>query len=131
MSIDGRFTTSAYYAEILPDWVNRFNARRIPFSYAGATWSLLLPEASYPEPDSVLYENFGSPDVRFPHRYPADSLRSAERGVLLITHYQRLLDHIVPDQVHVLARGRIAKSGDKTLAHELEKRGYDWVLEVA
>jgi len=60
-----------------------------------------------------------------------NSLRTADRGVLLITHYQRLLDHIVPDQVHVLARGRIARSGDKTLAHELEKRGYDWVLEVA
>jgi Fe-S cluster assembly ATP-binding protein len=60
-----------------------------------------------------------------------NSLRAADRGVLLITHYQRLLDHIVPDQVHVLARGKIARSGDKTLAHELEKRGYDWVLEVA
>jgi len=60
-----------------------------------------------------------------------NSLRSAERGVLLITHYQRLLDHVVPDFVHVLARGRIAKSGDKSLALELEKRGYDWVLEVA
>jgi Fe-S cluster assembly ATP-binding protein len=60
-----------------------------------------------------------------------NSLKSAERGVLLITHYQRLLDHIIPDQVHVLARGKIARSGDKTLAHELEKRGYDWVLEVA
>jgi Fe-S cluster assembly ATP-binding protein len=60
-----------------------------------------------------------------------NTLRSADRGVLLITHYQRLLDHVVPDQVHVLARGRIAKSGDKSLALELEKRGYDWVLEVA
>jgi Fe-S cluster assembly ATP-binding protein len=60
-----------------------------------------------------------------------NSLRSAERGVLLITHYQRLLDHIVPDHVHVLARGKIARSGDKSLAQELEKRGYDWVLEVA
>jgi len=60
-----------------------------------------------------------------------NSLRAADRGVLLITHYQRLLDHIIPDQVHVLARGKIARSGDKTLAHELEKRGYDWVLEVA
>jgi Fe-S cluster assembly ATP-binding protein len=60
-----------------------------------------------------------------------NSLRTAHRGVLLITHYQRLLDHIVPDQVHVLARGRIAMSGDKDLAHELEQRGYDWVLEVA
>jgi Fe-S cluster assembly ATP-binding protein len=60
-----------------------------------------------------------------------NTLRSADRGVLLITHYQRLLDHIVPDHVHVLARGRIAKSGGKDLAHELEQRGYDWVLEVA
>jgi Fe-S cluster assembly ATP-binding protein len=60
-----------------------------------------------------------------------NSLRAPERGVLLITHYQRLLDHIVPDRVHVLARGRIAKTGGKELAHELEQRGYDWVLEVA
>jgi Fe-S cluster assembly ATP-binding protein len=60
-----------------------------------------------------------------------NTLRSPDRGVLLITHYQRLLDHIVPDHVHVLARGRIARSGDKSLALELEKRGYDWVLEVA
>jgi Fe-S cluster assembly ATP-binding protein len=60
-----------------------------------------------------------------------NSLRSAERAVLLITHYPRLLDHVVPDRVHVLARGRIAKTGGKELAHELEARGYDWVLEVA
>ncbi|HEX6637210.1 MAG TPA: Fe-S cluster assembly ATPase SufC [Steroidobacteraceae bacterium] len=60
-----------------------------------------------------------------------NTLRAADRGVLLITHYQRLLDHIVPDRVHVLARGRIARSGSKELAHELEQRGYDWVLEVA
>src|SRR5688572_1749590 len=60
-----------------------------------------------------------------------NSLRAADRRVLLITHYQRLLDHIVPDRVHVLARGRIALSGDKELAHDLERRGYDWVLEVA
>jgi len=60
-----------------------------------------------------------------------NSLRSPDRAVLLITHYQRLLDHIVPDHVHVLARGRIAKSGGKELAQELEQRGYDWVLEVA
>jgi Fe-S cluster assembly ATP-binding protein len=60
-----------------------------------------------------------------------NSLRAPDRAVLLITHYQRLLDHIVPDHVHVLARGRIAKSGGKELARELEQRGYDWVLEVA
>jgi Fe-S cluster assembly ATP-binding protein len=60
-----------------------------------------------------------------------NSLRAPDRAVLLITHYQRLLDHIVPDRVHVLARGRIAVSGGKELALDLEKRGYDWVLEVA
>jgi len=56
-----------------------------------------------------------------------ESLRTAERSFLLVTHYQRLLDHIVPDRVHVLVRGRIARSGDRTLAHELERRGYDWL----
>jgi Fe-S cluster assembly ATP-binding protein len=60
-----------------------------------------------------------------------NSLRSQERAVLLVTHYQRLLEHIVPDRVHVLAKGKIVKSGDRTLALELEKRGYDWVLEAA
>ena len=58
-----------------------------------------------------------------------NSLRSPERAVVLVTHYQRLLDYIVPDHVHVLVRGRIARSGDRTLALELEKRGYDWVDE--
>jgi Fe-S cluster assembly ATP-binding protein len=60
-----------------------------------------------------------------------NSLKSPERSVLLVTHYQRLLDHIVPDQVHVLVRGRIARSGDRTLALELERRGYDWVTGEA
>ena len=56
-----------------------------------------------------------------------NSLRSPERAILLITHYQRLLDYIVPDRVHVLTGGRIVKSGDRKLALELEERGYDWV----
>jgi len=56
-----------------------------------------------------------------------NALRSPERGMLVITHYQRLLDHIVPDRVHVLADGRIAKSGGKELALELEERGYGWL----
>jgi Fe-S cluster assembly ATP-binding protein len=56
-----------------------------------------------------------------------NSLRDANRAVVLVTHYQRLLDYIVPDQVHVLSGGRILKSGDKSLALELEQRGYDWV----
>ncbi|HTT05537.1 MAG TPA: Fe-S cluster assembly ATPase SufC [Steroidobacteraceae bacterium] len=56
-----------------------------------------------------------------------NSLRSEKRAIVLVTHYQRLLDYVVPDFVHVLARGRIALSGDRTLALELERRGYDWV----
>lgn len=60
-----------------------------------------------------------------------NKLRSPDRAVVLVTHYQRLLDHIEPDVVHVLAGGRILKSGDKALALELEERGYDWVLEEA
>ncbi|WP_110655640.1 Fe-S cluster assembly ATPase SufC [Salinicola halimionae] len=58
-----------------------------------------------------------------------NSLRSADRAILMVTHYQRLLNHIVPDRVHVLVDGRIVKSGDKDLALELEARGYEWVLE--
>ncbi|MCE8019585.1 Fe-S cluster assembly ATPase SufC [Halomonas sp. MCCC 1A11036] len=58
-----------------------------------------------------------------------NSLRDEKRAILLVTHYQRLLDYIVPDRVHVLVDGRIAKSGDAELARELETRGYDWVVE--
>ena len=60
-----------------------------------------------------------------------NSLRSPERSMVLVTHYQRLLDYIEPDRVHVLADGRIIKSGDRNLALELEKRGYDWVRQEA
>ncbi|MDF1786199.1 MAG: Fe-S cluster assembly ATPase SufC [Verrucomicrobiales bacterium] len=56
-------------------------------------------------------------------------MRSSERGFLVITHYQRLLDYIVPDVVHVMKDGKIIRSGDKDLALELEERGYDWVLD--
>lgn len=60
-----------------------------------------------------------------------NALRSAERAMLVITHYQRLLDYIVPDAVHVLAGGRIIKSGGRELALELEKSGYDAVVKAA
>lgn len=59
-----------------------------------------------------------------------NSLRNSQRSILLITHYQRLLDYIVPDRVHVLANGRIVQSGDKSLALELEKHGYSKFSEV-
>ncbi len=58
-------------------------------------------------------------------------LRSPDRAIIVITHYQRLLDYIVPDTVHVLSKGRIVKSGDKTLAHELEEKGYSDIIGAA
>jgi Fe-S cluster assembly ATP-binding protein len=58
-----------------------------------------------------------------------NALRSTERSFVVITHYQRLLDYIVPDFVHVLYNGRIVKSGPKELALELEEKGYDWIKE--
>ena len=60
-----------------------------------------------------------------------NSLRNADRAIVLVTHYQRLLDYIEPDFVHVLSDGRILRSGDKSLALELERRGYDWVRQEA
>jgi Fe-S cluster assembly ATP-binding protein len=60
-----------------------------------------------------------------------NSLRSPDRAIVLVTHYQRLLDYVEPDHVHVLSEGRIARSGDKSLALQLEEKGYDWVREAA
>ena len=60
-----------------------------------------------------------------------NTLRSPERAIVLVTHYQRLLDYVEPDYVHVLSAGRIVRSGDKSLALELEDKGYDWVREAA
>ena len=56
-------------------------------------------------------------------------MRGKDRGILIITHYQRLLNYIVPDRVHIMWDGRIVKSGDKSLAFEVEERGYDWVKQ--
>jgi Fe-S cluster assembly ATP-binding protein len=60
-----------------------------------------------------------------------NSLRSPDRAIVLVTHYQRLLDYIEPNHVHVLSEGRIVRSGDKSLALELEEKGYEWVREAA
>ena len=59
-----------------------------------------------------------------------NAMRSPERSIILVTHYQRLLDYIEPDFIHVLVNGRIIMSGDKTLALELEKKGYSWLEET-
>lgn len=60
-----------------------------------------------------------------------NAMRSPERAIILVTHYQRLLDYVEPDFVHVLSEGRIARTGDKLLALELEEKGYEWVREAA
>ena len=57
----------------------------------------------------------------------ANALKSADKATIVVTHYQRLLDYIVPDYVHILYKGRIVKTAGKELAHELEKKGYDWI----
>jgi len=60
-----------------------------------------------------------------------NALRSPQRAMIVVTHYQRLLEYIEPDYVHVLANGKIVRSGDKSLALELEQKGYNWLLEEA
>ena len=60
-----------------------------------------------------------------------NKLRSKDNAILVITHYQRLLEYIVPDFVHVLFDGKIVKSGTKDLAIQLEEKGYDWIKELA
>jgi Fe-S cluster assembly ATP-binding protein len=60
-----------------------------------------------------------------------NKLKTKDNATLVITHYQRLLDYIVPDYVHVLYDGKIVKSGGKELAFELEEKGYDWIKQEA
>jgi Fe-S cluster assembly ATP-binding protein len=59
-----------------------------------------------------------------------NALRNSDRAIILVTHYQRLLNYIEPDYVHVLSNGRIIKSGDRQLAHELEAHGYGWIVNA-
>ena len=73
---NGNFTTSSYYADTLPAWVQAFNAQRIPQRYAGKVWEPLLPVSSYPEPDSVWVEDLGR-EPAFPHRLSPDTLQAA------------------------------------------------------
>jgi len=78
---------------------------------------------------AILDETDSGLDIDALHTVAAgvNALRSPERSLLLITHYQRLLDYIVPDQIHVLAEGKIVRSGGKELALELEEKGYGWL----
>ncbi len=77
-SVNGSFTTSRYYRESLPEWVNRFNARRLPQSFAGKSWTPLLPDSAYREVDSEPLETAGVGFV-FPHAMPADSVAAASQ----------------------------------------------------
>jgi predicted AlkP superfamily pyrophosphatase or phosphodiesterase len=78
--VGGRFTTSKYYRDTLPDWVNRFNARRMPQNLAGKSWTLLLPDSAYKEPDSVSFEMNGR-NFLFPHLFPDDSASAAAAAI--------------------------------------------------
>ena len=78
--VGGRFTTSRYYRDTLPDWINRFNARRMPQNLAGKSWTLLLPDSAYKEPDSVSFEMNGR-NFLFPHRFPDDSAAAAGAAI--------------------------------------------------
>ncbi|HEV7387479.1 MAG TPA: alkaline phosphatase family protein [Gemmatimonadaceae bacterium] len=78
-AFNGIFTTSTYYSATLPDWVTAFNARRLPASYAGQSWRLLLPDSAYPEPDSVPVESGG---VRFQFPYLAPSAPDSAAAAL-------------------------------------------------
>ena len=75
-STDGRFTTSQYYRDSVPPWVRAFNNRRMPQSFAGKSWTLLLPESAYAEPDTV-FEESGGEGIVFPHTLPSDSAATA------------------------------------------------------
>lgn len=75
-SPDGRFVTSRWYRDTLPAWVRAFNDRRLPQSYAGRSWTLLLPDSAYAEPDTV-WEEGGGTDIVFPHRLPAGAADAA------------------------------------------------------
>jgi hypothetical protein len=76
-TVTGSFSTSSYYADTLPTWVQRFNERHIAAQYAGKPWTLLLDASQYPEPDSVPQENAGMGGVTFPHLAPADPAQAA------------------------------------------------------
>ena len=86
----GRFTTSRYYADTLPTWVQRWNARRVPFRYAGRVWTPLLPDSAYAEPDDQ--KETGGQDPVFPHALPADSADAAN-----LVRATPFIDEIVVD----------------------------------
>jgi Fe-S cluster assembly ATP-binding protein len=117
------------------DWDDRFVNRPVNEGFSGGEkkrneilqLAILEPKlAILDEPDSGL-----DIDALKIVADAVNKLRSPDNATLLITHYQRLLNYIEPDRVHVLVNGRVVTSGGKELAHELESKGYDWVTEPA
>lgn len=101
---DGRFTTSRYYADTLPAWVRRFNARRPAQRFAGQQWTPLLPPAAYPEADSVAVES-GGRDFTFPHLLPADSAGAA-RGLPEFPWMDQVTAELAVEGLRALNLGR-------------------------
>lgn len=100
---NGLFTTSSYYRDSLPGWVREFNARHLPHKYAGKSWTLLLPDSAYPEPDTQQYEGSGA-EIVFPHTLPDDSLAAAS-GVRATPFMDDLVVAMALDGVRALALG--------------------------
>ena len=130
----------AYYKDIyekmdLLEMDRKFTARAVNEGFSGGEkkrneilqMAMLEPELA------ILDETDSGLDIDALKAVAAgvNALRSPERAIVLVTLYQRLLDYIEPDVVHVLSEGRIVRSGDKSLATELEARGYEWVREAA
>jgi predicted AlkP superfamily pyrophosphatase or phosphodiesterase len=105
---DGRFTTSKYYRDTLPDWVERFNARRLPQSFAGKSWTPLLPDSAYKEADSVRVETNGV-DFTFPHRIPNDSALAASM-VRVTPWMDEITLALALDGLRVLALGETRRT---------------------
>lgn len=100
---DGRFTTSRYYADTLPTWVQRFNARRLPQQFAGKSWELLLPIKAYSEPDTVSIEDLGR-ESAFPHRLSPDTAW-ATRDVIAFPWMDELTVNFALEGVNALELG--------------------------
>jgi predicted AlkP superfamily pyrophosphatase or phosphodiesterase len=138
-SPNGRFTTSRYYRDTLPDWVNAFNARDLPRRSAGRIWSLLLPDSAYHERDSVSIEGAGR-DFIFPHRVSDDSLEPASL-IRLSPFIDELTLAFALDGVESLGLGRgpqadvlaISLSGTDVIGHRFgpdSREIHDQVLRV-
>jgi Fe-S cluster assembly ATP-binding protein len=132
------FDATEYYARLyekmdLLEMPRAFTARAVNEGFSGGEKKRneILQMAMLSPKYAILDETDSGLDIDALKivAHGVNTLRGASLGILLITHYQRLLDYIVPDHVHVMVEGRIVQSGGKELALELEEKGYDWIKE--